>query len=318
MISIQDDSLNIVKILFTGLDKSGKSSIILTLLHDTATIPELQPTRGAKYRDFEFLGMRIAEWDLGGQKVYRKAYLNNEPEKILGGTEILLFVIDIQDKERVAEALDYLNDIYKQFGLLDIQPFIYVFFHKYDPVSMISSQVKAEMNNFCLELRQEIKSLLDYPKLEFYKTSIHEMQSLIIAVSRILLSLNPKSKIIKNIILDFAERLEIEALELIDDNSLIMGSFYKNQHIEKLMNAITPFFLEVNEIFEKVSFPQPYHDETEDEMTIHKFGKYFLFKKFSLKDIESNFYFLNCKSDLFFKKSEFEVLANLIKEILRS
>jgi len=318
LISVQDDSINTVKILFTGLDKSGKSSIILTLLRDSSTILELKPTRGAKYRDFEFLGMRIAEWDLGGQKVYRKAYLNNEPEKILGGTEILLFVIDIQDKERISEALDYLNDIYEQFELLNIQPLIYVFFHKYDPVSMIGSQIKAEINNFSLELRKRIKELLDYPKLEFYKTSIHDYQTIIVALSKILLKQNPKSQIIKNIIVDFSERLEIDALELIDDNSLIMGSFYKNSHVEKLMNAITPFFLEVNEIFEKVSFSQPYHDEIEDEMMIHKFGKYFLFKKFSLEQLESDFYLLNCKSDMFFNKDDFKIFVNLIKEILRN
>lgn len=305
-----------IKVLFTGLDNAGKSSIIAALMKENSAFPVLKPTRGIKNRDFEFLGMQIAEWDLGGQKVYRRAYLNKDPEKIFGKTEILLSVIDIQDKKRVSEALDYLKDIYDIMMSLNINPSIYIFFHKYDPVSLIGSQ--AELNNHSLELREKIKNLLNYPKLEFYRTSIFDIQTIIIAISKILLSKNPKSAVIENTIREYAEKLEMEALELIDDNSLILGSFYKNRHIKSLMNAIMPFFLEVNEIFEKVSFSRPYEDKPEDQMVIQKFEKFFLFKKFSLKQIDSNFYFLNCKNDSNFNQEDFQVFVNLIKEILRN
>ena len=304
-----------IKVIFTGLDNAGKSSIIATLMREISSIPSLRPTSGIKYRDFEFLGMRIAEWDLGGQKVYRRAYLNKEPEKIFGGTEILLSVIDVQDKERVPEALEYLKDIYDLIFSLNIKPSIYVFFHKYDPVSMIGSQ--AELNNFSLELRDKIKNLIDYPEIDFYRTSIFDIQTIIIAFSKILLSKNPKSTVIENTIQDYAEKLDMDALELIDDNSLVLGSFYKNRHVKSLMNAIMPFFLEVNEIFEKVPFSRPYEDKPEDQMVIQKFDKFFLFKKFNLKEIDSNFYFLNCKSDPNFHQEDFQVFVNLMKEILR-
>jgi len=305
-----------IKVIFTGLDNAGKSSIIATIMRDSSAIPTLKPTRGVKYRDFEFLGMQIAEWDLGGQKVYRRAYLNKEPEKIFGKTEILLSVIDIQDKERIPEALEYLKDIHDLMNSLNITPSIYIFFHKYDPVSMIGSQ--SELNNFSLELRDRIKNMLNSSDIEFYRTSIYETKSLIIAFSRILLSKNPKSLVIKKAIKEYTNKLELDALELIDDNSLILGSYYKNKHIEELMNSITPFFLEVNEIFEKVSFSRPYEDKPEDQMIIQKFDKHFLFKKFSLKQIESDFYILNCKNDSNFNNDIFQVFVNLIKEILRN
>ncbi len=158
-----------IKVLFTGLDNAGKSSIIAALMKDITILPALKPTRGIKNRDFEFLGMQIAEWDLGGQKVYRRAYLNKDPEKIFGKTEILLSFIDIQDKKRVSEALEYLKDIHDLMESLNIKPSIYIFFHKYDPVSMIGSQ--ADLNNFSLELREKIKNLLNNPpELELYRT----------------------------------------------------------------------------------------------------------------------------------------------------
>jgi len=304
-----------IKVLFTGLDNAGKSSIIAALMRDITMIPALKPTRGIKNRDFEFLGMQIAEWDLGGQKVYRRAYLNKDPEKIFNKTEILLSVIDIQDKERVNEALEYLKDICEVMWKLNIRPSIYVFFHKYDPVAIMGSQ--AELNNFTLELREKIKTMLNYPQLEVFRTSIFNLNSILIAVSKMLLSKVPKSKAIEETIQEFGIKLQMEALELIDDNSLILGSYYKNKRIEELMNAVMPFFLEVNEVFAKVSYSTPHEDKSEDQMVIQKFGKYFLFKRFSIKKIESDFYFLGCKDSAEIK-GDFQVFVELIKEILRN
>lgn len=120
------------KILFTGLDNAGKSSIILSLQREFSKIAILSPTRGAQRRIFEFLGRQIAEWDLGGQQVYRIAYLKN-PSKYFENTEILIYVIDVQNKDRIPEAISYLNDVIKQLKKLKLSPPICIFFHKMDP-----------------------------------------------------------------------------------------------------------------------------------------------------------------------------------------
>ena len=52
------------KLLFTGLDDAGKTSIILSLQREFSKIAVLSPTRGAQRRVFDFLGKEIAEWDL--------------------------------------------------------------------------------------------------------------------------------------------------------------------------------------------------------------------------------------------------------------
>ena len=44
------------KILFTGLDDAGKTSIILALQREFSKIAVLSPTRGAQRRIFDFLG----------------------------------------------------------------------------------------------------------------------------------------------------------------------------------------------------------------------------------------------------------------------
>ena len=120
------------KILFTGLDNAGKTSIIYGIQREFSKIALLKPTRGAQRRIFEFMGREIAEWDLGGQVSYRISYLKN-PNKYFDGTEICIFVLDVQNKSRVAEAISYFQDVIHQFNQLEIEPLVYVFFHKYDP-----------------------------------------------------------------------------------------------------------------------------------------------------------------------------------------
>ena len=59
------------KILFTGLDFAGKSSIIQVLKREFSKIAKIQPTKGAHRRVFTLLDREVSEWDLGGQKTYR-------------------------------------------------------------------------------------------------------------------------------------------------------------------------------------------------------------------------------------------------------
>ncbi|MFX1382082.1 MAG: ADP-ribosylation factor-like protein [Promethearchaeota archaeon] len=312
---INNDQLpKAIKVILTGLDNAGKTSIINILLRNKEELSNPKPTRGAKVRDYPFLGMNIAEWDLGGQKVYRKAYLNKQPEIIFGNAKAIIHVVDIQDEKRIEDSMDYLVDIYEKLIELKVKPTIYIFFHKYDPVSMIGSQ--SDLNNHSLLIRNAVKKLLNYPKIEFYRTSIYDFQMINMAMSKILLSYIPRSDLIENTIKQFSTDLNFEGLELIDENSLILGSFYLNKFSKELMNSVTPFFLEVNEILEKVPFSQPNQDEIEDEMLIRKFGRYFLFKKFALREDGSNFYFLGCKRDSDFKKEDFLVFVNLIREML--
>ncbi len=55
------------KILFTGLDGAGKTSIILALQREFSKIAVIEPTRGPHRTTFKLLGREVSEWDLGGQ-----------------------------------------------------------------------------------------------------------------------------------------------------------------------------------------------------------------------------------------------------------
>ena len=106
----EEDKPDIRKIVFVGLDNAGKTSIVLSLLREISKFAVIKPTRNAERRTFEFLGMKISEWELGGHERYRKLYLE-EAQLIFRRTDIVIFVLDIQDSDRIVESCVYLKDI---------------------------------------------------------------------------------------------------------------------------------------------------------------------------------------------------------------
>lgn len=91
------------KILMTGLDSAGKTTILyqLKLGHEVVTIP----TIGHVAETIEFGNLNLTVYDLGGW--------TNQPfwNHYLPGVAGLIFVVDLNDKNRIHEARDKLHNI---------------------------------------------------------------------------------------------------------------------------------------------------------------------------------------------------------------
>ena len=123
------------KILIMGLDNSGKSSIILTQYKkdvNLLTFFSLRPTRGCVRSEIEDKDKLIVLWDFGGQEKYRERHMQHLLEVLEEANE-LLYILDIQDKERLDEALAYYDDIIHFVHLLEVKPKIILYLHKWDP-----------------------------------------------------------------------------------------------------------------------------------------------------------------------------------------
>ena len=302
------------KLLFTGLDNAGKTTIIYGIQREFSKIAFLKPTRGAQRRIFEFMGREIAEWDLGGQVSYRISYLKN-PGKYFDDTEIAIYVIDIQNRVRLPEAISYLKDVVEQFKKLEIAPPIYIFFHKYDPA--LRRNALNEMKNLEVEIKEKIKRKVDYKQIFYYNTSIYDLPSIIKAMSEILLSLYSKSELIEKTIVEFGKKTYSDGIVLLDDNSLIIGSYYKDDETKNLLSASTPYFLTLNDSFVFTEV-QPSRKEEDNHMVVQRFGRNFLFKQLSLKEGINPYYILMLKQDTHINKEDIACFSNLLKEILYS
>ena len=71
---------------------------------------------------------------MAGQVPYRKNHINKLPNN-LEGLDKLIYIIDIQDKKRYEEALDYLKQIIEIIAKIEDtnNTEINVFLHKFDP-----------------------------------------------------------------------------------------------------------------------------------------------------------------------------------------
>ena len=121
------------KIIFSGLDKAGKTTIYKRTMEEMSIkeIGDSKPTRGIERHEHDWLDTDFSVWDLGGQVNYREAYLS-KPE-IFQQTKAMIFVVDIQDIERLDEAYSYYTDILRILVNVDPIPKLYVLFHKFDP-----------------------------------------------------------------------------------------------------------------------------------------------------------------------------------------
>ena len=87
---------------FPGLDAAGKTTILYKL--KLGEIVTTIPTIGFNVETVEYKNISFTVWDVGGQDKIRplwRHYFQN--------TEGLIFVVDSNDRERIAEARDELN-----------------------------------------------------------------------------------------------------------------------------------------------------------------------------------------------------------------
>ena len=125
----------------------------------------LRPTRGAVWNDFEAMNISYLIVDLGGQNAYRSEYFNDF-NKYLAGTSKIIYVIDVQDKNRYDEALEYMNRV---INLIDTQKNIdfSIFLHKYDSDFQFDDEI---IKILIKKIKQVIRPNFIY---SLHKTSIY-------------------------------------------------------------------------------------------------------------------------------------------------
>jgi small GTP-binding protein len=101
-----------IRILMVGLDAAGKTTILykLKLGENVTTIP----TIGFNVETVEYKNINFTVWDVGGQDkirpLWRHYYMN---------TQAVIFVVDCNDRDRIAEAKDELFRMLQEEELRD-------------------------------------------------------------------------------------------------------------------------------------------------------------------------------------------------------
>jgi small GTP-binding protein len=217
---------NAIKIIISGLDNAGKTSILTALdkkYNFQEEILELKPTIRVEYHQTEFLGNLCFFWDMGGQEQYRKLYQKRQ-DIYFDGTDLLVYVIDIQDKERFETSLSYLDVILQFFMSNEMDIPIIVSFHKYDPDLRTIDEIHDSIN----DLREFITEKYSTFKILFQQTSIYDIISIIHLISYGLSIFDEKFFELSLLVEDYlVNKLDSTSLILFDQNGIIISEFYR-------------------------------------------------------------------------------------------
>ncbi|MFX1296240.1 MAG: ADP-ribosylation factor-like protein [Promethearchaeota archaeon] len=222
------------KILFAGLANAGKTSIVLTLKRQFSDLSGIKPTKGIERSEMDILGFKIITWDCGGQDIYRSEYKKRE-EIIFSETQIIYFLIDLQDTDAYEEALQYLKEIVEVYKPLDPEniPYFVICLNKMDPDLIEDYSMQTE------KLSEDLKNILNGFKYKVFKTSIYNLQSVIEAFSWGISKFLPKQSEIKLILKQFLQEFpSIKAVNLLEKHSMYLIPTFRDEKSHSFFNLV--------------------------------------------------------------------------------
>ncbi|MFX0188534.1 MAG: ADP-ribosylation factor-like protein [Candidatus Hodarchaeota archaeon] len=239
-----------IKIVYTGLDRAGKTSFLLAVKKKYSEIIKTLPTKGVERSEekvFDEQNSQMTIWDLGGQKKYREKYLE-QSKYYLYNIDLLFYVIDIQDsKERLDESLNLFIRIIKSLKELDEFPPIVVCLNKFDPDLKDSEDI----NKNAQHATKEINRNSDKFFVKIFRTSIFDYWSLISAYSFGLSQLSPNREFFRKQLKFFANKTNSDALLLLNENGIILSNYSKNEISRKVFEISAPHFQTLYKTFKE-------------------------------------------------------------------
>ncbi|MFX1525160.1 MAG: ADP-ribosylation factor-like protein [Promethearchaeota archaeon] len=273
-----------LKLIFAGLDDSGKTSFLLSVDRKYSKLIGLKPTTGASIKSIEALGATIFLWDLGGQLKFRKKYID-KAEIYLYEADLIFYFIDIKNESRFEETIEYLLSIKKVLDEFNQNtPIVYIL-SKGDSDIINSGEIK---NNIEVIKKQlEKYTLDDLP--EIYITSIFQIFTILRAFSSGISKLSPNRNLINHNLKNFSLNTKTYLTLLLSEDGLVLADFYspkarkltKIQESQELVNVFevtAPQFAVLYKIFSRFKALQ------EEEAVFKVSESVILFKKIKVGD----------------------------------
>ncbi|MHA1707419.1 MAG: ADP-ribosylation factor-like protein [Promethearchaeota archaeon] len=272
-----------LKVLFVGLDDSGKTSFLLTLNKKFSRLMRIKPTKAAKIHSLTIMGSKIFLWDLAGQETLRVRYLDKD-QIYLYESDLVFFFIDVRNRDRFNESIDYICKIKKSLKKFKQNtPIIYIL-SKTDPDIINSKEIIENVKKIKKRLLVDVEE----KNPEIHLTSVFQPFTIMRAFSSGLAKLSPNKELLDHNLEIFSKKVGSYLTVIINSEGIIMGEFSspkalsltKINHKENLLSAFeltAAQFTILYQLFSKYNtLPQ--------EETLFKVGNSnILFKKLEIK-----------------------------------
>ncbi|MFX0038372.1 MAG: ADP-ribosylation factor-like protein [Promethearchaeota archaeon] len=216
-----------MKILFAGLDDSGKTSFLLSVDRKYSKLIGLKPTAGASIKSIEALGATIFLWDLGGQKRFREKYID-KAEIYLYEADLMFYFIDIKNRTRFDESIEYLQNlknVIKEFN--QTTPIVYIL-SKGDSDILDSEDIKDNIEF----IKNKLKAIHENESIEMYITSIFQIFTILRAFSSGISKLSPNRDLINHNLKNFSLLTDTYLTLLLSIDGLVLADYYSNHAME--------------------------------------------------------------------------------------
>ncbi|MFX1591970.1 MAG: ADP-ribosylation factor-like protein [Promethearchaeota archaeon] len=216
-----------MKILFAGLDDSGKTSFLLSVDRKYSKLIGLKPTVGASIKSIEALGATIFLWDLGGQRRFREKYID-KAEIYLYEADLMFYFIDIKNKSRFDESIEYLQNlkgVIKEFN--QDTPIVYIL-SKGDSDILETKEIYENVEY----IHNKLSEINENEPFETYITSIFQIFTILRAFSSGISKLSPNRDLINHNLKNFSLMTESYLTLLLSIDGLVLADFYSNQAME--------------------------------------------------------------------------------------
>jgi GTPase SAR1 family protein len=227
------------KVLMVGLDNVGKTSLLNVMKRNFSTLRDILPTKGVQRETLHFFGYPIISWDLGGQVQFRENWYFEKPELYFSEANLMIYVIDVQDRSRFGEAGGYLNRILDILENLGEKTPVLIALNKSDP-DVINTPTWEENVKYIGDLINPILEQYGFT-YDYSLTSIFQTETVIHMFSNALKKFSETSEIIRYIINDYGESINAQSLGLISTEGLIFGTYGRKENDRDILNdtAIT-------------------------------------------------------------------------------
>ena len=281
-----------MKIILSGLDNSGKTSFVISVDRKFSKLIGLKPTMGADVSSIEALGTTIFLWDLGGQRRYQERYLD-KAQIYLFEADLLFYFIDVRDKERFNESIEYLQQIRSALKNLEQKtPIIYIF-SKGDPDIIDSVEIQSNVK----KLKKKLSDLSSNGTPEIFVTSVFEIFSILRAFSSGIAKLSPNRNLIELNLREFSDLTGSSLLLLLSSDGLVLAEYFtpeameitKMKKSEELLNVfevVAPQFTTLFKIFYK------FKTSEKDEATFRVSDSIIVVKRLEIVNYELYILFL--------------------------
>jgi small GTP-binding protein len=233
--NVQEQLRRHKKILMIGLDAAGKTSILAVIQDKFSIIKSLLPTRGVKREKLDFFGYPVISWDLGGQVQYREKLYFNRPELFFTEADIMIYVVDSQDPDRIPESANYFREVLKVFRELKEEPKILIVLSKSDQDIRKTLQWQQNVTS----IKNKFSSIADEFEeftADYCDTTVFTRETIMQMFSIALKKVSDTSEIIEHILEEFTTQVEAKAASLVSMDGLIFGNHTKSDTDEMLVN----------------------------------------------------------------------------------